>query len=283
MLNSTMISIPKGRVEAIICSYGTITLSYILWKVVDWIGLLKENKILRSSDLQFCFKEHASTTQCTFAMNEVIPYYNSKGSDVFIVSLDTTKAFNRIGFCKLFRKLLDRSVRPLLLWLLLYMHSLVGSIPGTKFGACNGVKQGVVLSRILFAVYMDDLYLQLKDSESGCHNGNHYADDTVLMAPSLKGLQTIVAISVNYARKHDYIYNGSKSQFLIFPSNLGSHVIYFKMSMRPFTLVIMSVSSIKFVCCNTPYHNSGVVSTYFERTFVAFTGDTMWFVHSILF
>ena len=87
-----------------------------------------------------------------------------------------------------------------------------------------------MLSPILFAVYMDDLYSQLRDSGSGCHIGNHYvgslgyADDTVLMAPSLKGLQTIVDVSVNYVRKHDVIYNGSKSQFLIFPSNSGSHV-----------------------------------------------------------
>ena len=63
---------------------------------------------------------------------------------------------------------------------------------------------------------MDDLYLQLKDSGSGCNIGNHYAgslgyaDDTVLMAPSLKGLQAIVDVSVSYARKHDVIYNGSK-------------------------------------------------------------------------
>ena len=125
---------------------------------------------------------------------------------------------------------------PLLLGLLLYMYTNQnlqvrwGSIGGTKFDACNGVKQGAVLSPILFAVYMDDLYSQLRDSGSGCHIDNHcvgslgYADDTVLMAPSLKGLQTIVDVSANYARKHDVIYNGSKSQFLIFLSNSGSHV-----------------------------------------------------------
>ena len=225
----------KGK--AIICSdnYRAITLNSLLCKVFDWIVLLKENKILRSCDLQFSFKEHASTTQCTFAMNEVISYYNSKGSDVFVVFLDATKAFDRIDFCKLFTKLLDRNMLPLLLRLLLYMYTnqnLVrwGSIAGTKFGACNGVKQGAVLSPILIAVYMDDLCSQLRDSGSGCHIDNHYvgslgyADDTVLMAPSLKGLQTIVDVGVNYARKHDVIYNGSKSQFLIFPSNSGSHV-----------------------------------------------------------
>ena len=107
MLNGTMIPIPKGKGKAIICSdnYRAITLNSISCKVFDWIVLLKENKILRSSDLQFGFKEHASTTQCTFAMNEVISYHNSKGSDVFVVFLDATKAFDHIDFCKLFRKL----------------------------------------------------------------------------------------------------------------------------------------------------------------------------------
>ena len=201
MLNGTMIPIPKGKGKAIICSdnYRAITLSSILCKVFDWVVLLKENKILRSSDLQFGFKEHASTTQCTFAMNEVISYYNSKGSDVFVVFLDAT----------------------------MYMYTNQnlqvrwGSIAGTKFGACNGVKQGTVLSTILFAVYMDNLYSQLRDSGSGCHIGNHhvgslgYADDTVLMAPSLKGLQAIVDVSVNYARKLFIMV--AKVSFLSFP------------------------------------------------------------------
>ena len=59
-----------------------------------------------------------------------------------------------------------------------------GSNAGNKFGACNGVKQGGVLPPILFAVYMDDLYLQMRDSGSGCLIYNHYvgslryADDT---------------------------------------------------------------------------------------------------------
>ena len=105
-------------------------------------------------------------------MNEVILYYNSKGSDMFVVFLDATKAFDRIDFCKLFRQCLDRNMPPLLLRLLLYMYTNQnlqvpwGSIAGTKFGACNGVKQGAVLSPILFAIYMDDLYLQVRDSGS---------------------------------------------------------------------------------------------------------------------
>ena len=237
MLNGTMVPIPKGKGKAIIYSdnYRAITLSSILCKVFDWIILIKENNILRSSDLQFGFKEHASTTQCIFALNEVISYYNSKGSDVFAVFLDATKAFDRIIFCKLFRKLLDRNMPPLLLRFLRYMYTNQNlqvrwcPITVAKFGASNGVKQGAVLSPVLFSVYMDDLYFQLKESGNGCYIGNHYvgslgyADDTVLMSPSLKGLQKMVDISVDYASKHDIIYDGSKSQSVIFPTIINRH------------------------------------------------------------
>ena len=69
-----------------------------------------------------------------------------------------------------------------------------GSLARTKFWVFNRVKQDAVLPPILFAVYLDDIYLQLKDSGSGGHIGKpyvgslRYADDTVLMGPSLNGL-----------------------------------------------------------------------------------------------
>ena len=137
-----------------------------LCKAFHWIVLLKENKTLRSSDLQFGFKEHAYTTQCTFAVTEVFSYHNSEGIDVFVVVFDATKAFDRTDFCKLFRKLLDRNMPPLLLILLLYMytnqnlHVRWGSMAGTKFGACNGVKQGAVLSPFCLPLIWTTVKLQ---------------------------------------------------------------------------------------------------------------------------
>ena len=67
----------------------------------------------------------------------------------------------------------------------------LGFLPLTQ----NGVKQGGILSHLLFNVYMDNLSLQLHRHPIGCSVGdtvvNHmlYADDIVLFALSAKGLQ----------------------------------------------------------------------------------------------
>ncbi len=49
------------------------------------------------------------------------------------------------------------------------------------FNVCNGVKQGGVLSPVLFGVYMDGLLRQLKDSGVGCYMGTLWVPLHVLM------------------------------------------------------------------------------------------------------
>ena len=39
-----------------------------------------------------------------------------------------------------------------------------------SFGVSNGVKQGGVLSPILFCIYIDNLLMSLKKNDIGCHN-----------------------------------------------------------------------------------------------------------------
>ena len=63
-----------------------------------------------------------------------------------------------------------------------------------SFPLLNGVKQGAVLSPILFTIYIDGLLDRLKQSGVGCHIGRTYADafgyadDIALLDPSLSGL-----------------------------------------------------------------------------------------------
>jgi len=90
------------------------------------------------------------------------------------------------------------------------------------FRAKNGVKQGGVLSPVLFSVYMDQLFEVLKTMNVGCRIGNYfagclaYADDITLLAPTKKALQLLSDTCMQYAQSFDVKFNASKSQSLVF-------------------------------------------------------------------
>ncbi len=230
MLVGTMTPIPKDRKQLLCVStnFRAITLGSIFNKLFDWIILIKEEHALITSELQFGFKPKTSTTHCTYVLLETVQYYNARGSNVHTLLLNATKAFDRVDYCKLFHVLVQRNMSPVVLRLLLYMYTQQklqvkwGSHISHQFAATNGVKQGGVLSPILFSVYMDGLFDRLKDSGVGCHMGNHfvgglaYADDLTLLAPTLSALTKLVDICEKYAKEFNVKFNGAKSQYLVF-------------------------------------------------------------------
>ena len=75
-------------------------------------------------------------------------------------------------------------------WLNLFAKFSVTERTADYFLAVNGVKQGGVLSPIVFSVYIDGLLVRLTNSNVGCYVGSFfvgalaYADDIVLLAPT---------------------------------------------------------------------------------------------------
>ncbi len=70
----------------------------------------------------------------------------------------------------------------------------MGWVTSGKFSVTNGVRQGIVLTPILFAVYMDGLLVRLTNCGIGCHGGNWYIgclsflDDMTLLTPTQRFL-----------------------------------------------------------------------------------------------
>ena len=124
--------------------------------------ILKIEDKLTTTSYQFAYKEGYSTSMCSFLVAETIQYYKSHGSDVYMLSLDASKAFDKVKYTKLFKLLIERSVCPLLIRFL--MNIYIFSSASVKWNNCesdsfnigNGVKQGAVLSPILFCTYIDD-------------------------------------------------------------------------------------------------------------------------------
>ena len=74
------------------------------------------------------------------------------------------------------------------------------------FSVNKGVKQGAVLSPILFCVYIDSLFSVLRRNRTGCWiNGMYagimgYADNMWLLSPTQDGLQEMVQICSDYCK-----------------------------------------------------------------------------------
>ena len=96
-----------------------------------------------------------------------------------------------------------------------------------SFYICNGVKQGAVISPILFAVYYDELIAKLARSGYGCRISQHFvgalsfADDISLLSPSLQGLQYMVNICEKYGKEFHVTFNDKKTAGILFGASNG--------------------------------------------------------------
>jgi hypothetical protein len=226
----SIIPIPKCTRKSLNDSnnYRAITLSSIICKIMDIVILNENKKVLVTSDVQFGFKPKSSTTHCAFVLDEIINYYNKNGSEVFVLMLDCTKAFDRVHYAKLFNILIEKKLCPVIcrFLALLYCNQTLcvkwGNTISKHFKVCNGVKQGGILSPVLFTLYIDKLLNCLKSSGYGCYIGNifvgaiGYADDIVILSPSLSGLKEMLNICDKYGNDFHVQFNASKYQLMHF-------------------------------------------------------------------
>ena len=80
----------------------------------------------------------------------------------------------------------------------------------------NGIMQRGQLSPLLYNVYTDDLNHHLQAIGVWCYIGGawvnslSYADDIVLLSPTVTALQTLLEVCRPYAGPHDIVYNTTK-------------------------------------------------------------------------
>ena len=238
LLNAILVSIPKdlrGNLQSS-DNYRGIALCSAITKIVDYIFLEKHSDILQTSNLQFAFKEEHSTTMCTSVIKEVISYYNSRDSNVYACLLDASKAFDRLNHGKLFTLLLERNLPPLVIRFLIdsYTRQVTyikwNSAKSSSIPMLNGVKQGGVLSPVLFCIYMDELIGRLENSGFGCYIGKKfyggfgYADDLKVLCPSAFGLQKMIKICEQFGEEYDVLFNAKKTIAICYGVNVSTPI-----------------------------------------------------------
>ena len=203
-------------------NYRGITLSSNIAKLFEMCMLDLYGSYLLSSDLQHGFKKNSSCSSAIYTVRSVIEYFTKHGSTVNVCLLDMSKAFDKVNHHGLYIKLVKRNVPCQFINVIINWYSKCYATVRWNdcfsqiFDVCCGVRQGGVLSPVLFAIYVDDIIVELKSSQEGCSIGGlylgcvMYADDLLLLSASLTTLQRMINICASVAGHLDIIFNVKK-------------------------------------------------------------------------
>ena len=205
-------------------NYRPIALTCVSSKILELLVMHRFKDNLITNDSQFSFKGKHSTDMCVFALKEVVQYYVSKSSPIYLCFMDASKAFDKVNHWQLFDKLLACGIPLYIVRLLCVWYTSQdfiirwSNVLSSSFNVTNGVRQGGILSPILFNIFMDDLSILLTRSNIGCHINskavNHlfYADDSVLIAPSPYALKKLIEICEQFSNENEILYNPKKTE-----------------------------------------------------------------------
>ena len=208
-----------------------ITISPVISKILEKGILENFGQYFKSSESQFGFKKKIGCNHAIYTLKSIVELFNLRDSTVNLCSLDISKAFDKLNHFALFLKLMLNNVPVNVILLLFTWYQC--SVAFVKWnGQCSslyrllaGVRQGGVLSPILFAMLVDSLIKRIMKSNLGCHIGLlcisilMYADDLILVSASACDLQKMIDLCISELSNLDLQVNIKKSQCI----RIGKH------------------------------------------------------------
>jgi hypothetical protein len=206
MLRGEIRPIIKDKLDCLSDSnnYRPITISTSCLKIFEYCIYENLYNSLILDPNQFGFQKHTSTIMAITVLKETVKSYNREGSKVYAAFLDLSKAFDKVNHNILMYKIMKTGVAPDIVNVLLHMYenqyvnvSFNGSF-GDTWRLKNGVRQGGIISPLLFNFYINEILSKLRKMPIGCrlgiynHNVQAYADDLTLLAPSAHALQMLI-------------------------------------------------------------------------------------------
>lgn len=149
-------------------NYRPITLSPVISKIFESLLLEKYSFCMPTDDLQFGFKKELGCNNAIFALKQVIDYFNERGSNVYVASLDAAKAFDRVNHYKLYTTLIHSNLpmhftNTIINWysklfIVIRWNGHISSV----LPVLSGVRQGGILSAVLFNFYVNCIISTLR-------------------------------------------------------------------------------------------------------------------------
>jgi len=207
-----------------------ISISPVISKLFEMALLEQFADFFVTSDHQFGFKKHLGCRDAIYSVRNVIEHFVSNGSTVNMCALDLSKAFDRMNHYALFIKLMKRNIPNIILmilekWFSVYITCVRWNGHVSHFfSLLVGVRQGQVLSPLLFAICIDDIVSKAANANAGCYISNIfcgiylYADDILVIAPTRTSLQVLIDVCEKEVASLDMLINAKKSMCIRFGS-----------------------------------------------------------------
>ena len=181
------------------------------------------------NDTQFGFRNGVKTREALFSLNVLTQQCRDVNYDVYACFVDYRKAFDCVNHEKMVAVLkeagIDRSdIRIIthLYWAQTAEVKISGQA-SDQIQIKKGVRQGCVLSPLLFNIYSEAVFREALTEASGgvivngkIINNLRYADDTVLLASSEAELQLMVEAVAHYSARWGLFMNIAKTKVMVF-------------------------------------------------------------------
>jgi hypothetical protein len=209
-------------------NYRPVTISSNCLKIFEYCLISHLDNRLHLDHRQFGFQKYTSTVMAATVIKETIAQYCNKGSKVYIAFLDLSKAFDRLNHYILLDRLSETNVAPSIVNILRVMygnqhvHVNFNNVKSDEWLLGNGVRQGAILSPLLFNFYINDVLKEISSCGFGCmlnhnrHNIQSYADDFTLLAPSISALQALLNKIYRMLNNLGLLLNAKKSVCMVF-------------------------------------------------------------------
>ena len=195
-------------------------------------------------DEQNGFRKGRSTTDHILSLTSIIDTRKKCKKSTFCAFIDFKKAYDTFDRTLLWKRLSDIGVSGKMFTALKSLYVSVRSCVRVNsfhtdwFDVHCGLRQGCILSPLLFNLFIDDLALYIKSLDLGVEIGEEklslllYADDIILLAESSSDLQLLLNALNDWCGRNHMSVNTEKS-----------NVVHFRQPSTPKTSTVFSFGS----------------------------------------
>ena len=229
-LLSTFCAIPKATNAKDCCDYRTISLISHTLKVFLKVihGRISRKLEEEIDESQFGFRNGLGTRKALFALNVLAQRCMDMNIDIHVCYVDFEKAFDKVRHEKLVQILQAKNIDKGDLRIItnLYWNQraqiIVDNEKSSEMNIKRGLRQGCVMSPLLFNVYSESIFKEALLSKNEriityekVISNIRFADDTVIIASSAEELQRLLSRTITFCEQHGLKINVKKTKYMI--------------------------------------------------------------------